>query len=215
MTCRAGTAAHPFSVTHTEPFELLLLALPRPLLGPRRDLICRRTGGRIASSSKPGALATPFFRQLWELIGADAAVEAREDLADEALALVRTIYAAEAPEATPARHLPRLALVLRVKAHIDQNLGDPRLGPQSIARAHHISTRYLHRLFSAEGASVSEWVRRRRLEACHRDLRDPARAHETISEVARRWALSNPAHFSRVFRQAYGCTPSELRRSAG
>jgi AraC-like DNA-binding protein len=40
------------------------------------------------------------------------------------------------------------------------------------------------------------------------------RAHEPISQIARRWALPNPAHFSRLFRETYGCTPSGLRARA-
>jgi AraC-like DNA-binding protein len=207
-------SSHPFSVTHTEAFDLLLLVVPRTLLGPRRDLICRRTAGRIAHGSRIGALAAPFFRQVWEALGAgDVTASQQEDLADGVIALVRALHHGEAPETAPARHLPGSALLPQLKAYVEQNLGDPRLGPESIAQAHYISTRYLHKLFARDGVSVSDWVRHRRLEACRRDLRDSALAHETISEVARRWGLSNPAHFSRVFRDAYGCTPSELRRA--
>jgi AraC-like DNA-binding protein len=98
-----------------------------------------------------------------------------------------------------------------VKAYIDEHLGDPALGLESVARAHYVSTRYVQKLFAADGVPVSDWIRHRRLEACRRDLVDPALAHETIGELGRRWALSNPAHFSRIFREAYGCTPSEFR----
>ena len=62
--------------------------------------------------------------------------------------------------------------------------------------------------------SVSAWLRTRRLEACRRDLADPALADRTVAEIARRRGWSDPARFSRRFREAYGCAPSELRRSA-
>ena len=45
----------------------------------------------------------------------------------------------------------------------------------------------------------------------------PARSrarHQTILAIASRWGLPGPQHFSRLFRAAYGCSPSELRRRA-
>ena len=193
-------SSHPFAVTHRDAFDLLLIVVPRTLLGPRRDAICARTAGRL-----DGTLAAPFFRAVWRSLGDGGAVN--EDVADALIALVRALH---------ARAEPRLpALLEQIKAHIDAHLDDPALAPETIARAHFISTRYLHKLFAAEDASVSEWIRRRRLEAIRRDLLDPALAAETISAIARRHALANPAHVSRAFRAAYGCTPSELRALRG
>jgi AraC-like DNA-binding protein len=190
-------SSHPFAVTHADPFDLLLIVVPRALLGPRRDAICRHTAQPL-----DGTLAGPFFRSVWSTLE-DGAAAANDDVADALVALVRSLH---------ARAEPRVpALLPQIKAFIDARLGDPRLGPDAIARAHFISTRYLHRIFEREGVSVSEWVRTRRLEACRRDLLDPGLAHESISTIARRWALANPAHFSRAFRAAYGCTPTELR----
>ncbi|WP_189145366.1 hypothetical protein [Streptomyces lacrimifluminis] len=41
------------------------------------------------------------------------------------------------------------------------------------AACHHISVRYLHRLFPPQGITVSAWIRQRRPERCRRDLADP------------------------------------------
>ncbi|MCG5220618.1 helix-turn-helix domain-containing protein [Streptosporangium soli] len=40
----------------------------------------------------------------------------------------------------------------QIHAFILQNLGDAHLTPDAIAAAHHISVRYLHKLFHQEGA---------------------------------------------------------------
>ena len=70
--------------------------------------------------------------------------------------------------------------------------------------------------FESEGASVSEWIRHRRLDRCQRDLANPALAHQTIVAIAGRWGLTNGPHFSRLFRSRYGCSPREYRaRAAG
>jgi AraC-like DNA-binding protein len=105
----------------------------------------------------------------------------------------------------------RRAMMARVQAYIDRHLGDPTLSPQSIADAHFISVRYLHRLFEAEEVTVAGWVRARRLERCRRDLLDPALRDRPVSAIAARWGIPNAAHFSRVFRDAYGVPPIELR----
>ncbi len=206
-------SSRPFKVVHPEPFDLLLLIVPQSLLGPRADSIYRRTAGTIPETSALGALAARFFRGVWGTLNSAASSDGQEDLADAVLALVRALHAPTADGSAAGRRLPSAGLLSEVKSYVDQNLDDPRLGPESIATAHSISKRYLHALFAREGISVSSWVRHRRLEACRRDLRDPRLAHESISAIAHRWALVSPAHFSRVFRAAYGCSPSEFRNA--
>ena len=44
------------------------------------------------------------------------------------------------------------------------------------------------------------------------ERRDPALRARPVSAIAMRWGLTNPAHFSRAFRAAYGIAPAEYRR---
>ena len=192
-------SSHPFAVTHLDAFDLLLMVVPRALLGPRRDAICAQTAGRL-----DGSLAGPFFTQIWNALDGGG-VASEDDVAEAIIALVRALH----PAAHEDVRLPGGALLAQIKAYIDAHLGDLGLGPDRIARAHFISTRYLHKLFEGEG--VSDWVRRRRLEMCRRDL---LATQEPVSLIASRWGLVNPAHFSRLFRATYGLTPSELRALA-
>jgi AraC-like DNA-binding protein len=61
-------------------------------------------------------------------------------------------------------------------------------------------------------AGVAGWIRRRRLERCRRDLLDPALRAQPVGVIAARWGLTEPAHFSRLFRAAYGVPPVAYRR---
>ncbi|MBX5441863.1 MAG: helix-turn-helix domain-containing protein [Solirubrobacteraceae bacterium] len=207
-------SSRPFRAMHFEPFELMLLSMPRTLLGARADAICRQTARRLPGDSPLGKMTTEMLRQTWRTLDADEGTVNRGDLADALIALVRAVHSQDAAAPQATRAASGAALLTQVKAHVEANLGDPDLGLQTLARRHHVSPRYLQKLFAEEGLTVTEYVRARRLEACRRDLCDPALAHETISEVARRWGLPNPAHFSRVFREAFGCTPSDLRADA-
>ncbi|MEU6734340.1 AraC family transcriptional regulator [Streptomyces physcomitrii] len=106
----------------------------------------------------------------------------------------------------------RRTLFLRTQDFIRRNLHDPWLTADTVAAAHHISTRYLYRLYQDNGLTVRAWIRDQRLERSARELADPARVHLRINELATRWGFSHPAAFSRAFRDAHGLAPSDYRR---
>jgi AraC-like DNA-binding protein len=107
----------------------------------------------------------------------------------------------------------RASLVREIEQFIEQHLADPDLHPESVAAAHFISLRYLHRIFEGRGHSVASWIRSRRLDRCQRDLLDPILGDLPVSVIASRWGFYDAPHFSRLFRQRYGLPPSEYRRA--
>src|SRR3546814_9783829 len=82
-----------------------------------------------------------------------------------------------------------------------------------IAGACGISVRYLHELFRDVGASVGQWIKMQRLNACRDALLDPFNRH-SIGEIAFHWGFSDQAQFSRSFRAQLGVSPRDLRRGA-
>ncbi|GGS26027.1 hypothetical protein GCM10010238_12950 [Streptomyces griseoviridis] len=143
---------------------------------------------------------------------ADSATGRR--LALNAVDLIALLVAELLEPHRPAGSDPGNDLLVRIRSHIEENLMDPDLSPESIARAHHISVRYLHKLFHAGGTTVSTYVRQRRLAACRLDLGRSRNRRRTVAAVAQTWGFANPSHFSRVFRQTYGVSPSEWQLSA-
>ncbi|WP_432923442.1 helix-turn-helix domain-containing protein [Microbispora sp. CA-135349] len=110
-----------------------------------------------------------------------------------------------------ARHHALLSLV---HDFIRQRLGDPDLTPETIAAAHQISVRHLYKIFQDQGVTVAAWIRRCRLERCHRDLADPRQRSRSVQSIAARWGFTDAATFSRAFRAAYGMSPREHRKTA-
>ncbi|QDY79757.1 helix-turn-helix domain-containing protein [Streptomyces qinzhouensis] len=108
----------------------------------------------------------------------------------------------------------RRVMEVRIHEYIRQRLGDPGLTPQAIAHAHGISVRYLYKIFQEQDLAVADWIRRRRLEGCCRDLAHPELRSRTVQAIAARWGFTDPAQFSRVFRKAFGMTPTEYRHHA-
>ncbi|MFD7288831.1 helix-turn-helix domain-containing protein [Streptomyces sp. NPDC059863] len=105
----------------------------------------------------------------------------------------------------------RIALRTRINTYIEQHLADPDLTPQTIADAHHISLRHLQQLLAEDDTSPAAWLRHRRLERCRFDLADPRLNARPIRAVAARWGFTDAAHFSRLFRAAYGIPPRDYR----
>ena len=104
--------------------------------------------------------------------------------------------------------------MLQITSFIEEHLGEADLAPAQIAAAHHISLRQLHKLFEGSGTTVGGWIRQRRLERCGRDLRDPDLADRPVAAIGARWGYPDPAHFSRLFKSAYGVGPRDYRYHA-
>lgn len=57
------------------------------------------------------------------------------------------------------------------------------------------------------GESPARWIREKRLSKAHDMLRSSSLS---VADVAYSLGFENPTHFSRIFKQKYGCAPSEL-----
>ncbi|GKQ34922.1 helix-turn-helix domain-containing protein [Streptomyces sp. A012304] len=199
----------PYSLDHPEPFTTRVVLLPRRAVGVPREHLREVTGTAITGSEGPGALLLSFLTALTASVPACApAVGAR--LATSVVDLFATLVDERTGRAEQPAD-PREHLVQRVREHIDRHLREPALSPHTVAAAHHISVRYLHRLFEAEGITVGRLIQRRRLEECARELGRGGPPALTVSAVAYRWGFANAAHFSRVFRTVYGVSPREWR----
>ncbi|MDH6521622.1 AraC-like DNA-binding protein [Streptomyces sp. SAI-135] len=133
-------------------------------------------------------------------------------LASATVELVRAWVVSVAGDDSTRRAVGRETLLTRVLAYARVHLREPDLTPQRIAWAHNTSVRTLYRLCDDGGVSLEKWIIRRRLEGARADLAAPGHSHRTIESIARSWGFTNPAFFSRRFRQTYGTTPSQWRR---
>jgi len=100
----------------------------------------------------------------------------------------------------------------RVRTFVLEHLSEPELTPQRIAKANHISLRYLHLLFVDTGITVSAWIRLQRLERCAADLANSALAHQSITQIAHRWGFNDLGHFGKLLHRKFGASPREYRR---
>jgi AraC-like DNA-binding protein len=200
---------------HDASHQVLAVMFPHAALPFRHDELARLTAlpisGRDGLGAPISSLAGHIVRHL-ESYGPTHGARLATALMDLLIvALAERLDRSES--VAPATR--RRALLASVQAFIDRRLGDPELSPSVIAAANHVSLRYLYKLFEIQQTTVAGWIRQRRLERCRQDLLDPALRHWSVSAIAARWGLTDAAHFSRLFRAAYGVPPGEYRLAAG
>jgi AraC-like DNA-binding protein len=203
----------PYEIGYVAPVELAVFTFPHTQLPFSRDAIA----DLIASPVPPGSGAAGLVAPLLGKIAADLDSYQPATAARLSTILLDLIGAAVAERVDPGSPVLTEArqrtLLFRIHAFIEANLADPELSPAGIAAAQHISLRYLHRLFAAEQTTVGGWIRARRLERCRRDLTEPTSLLLPVSAIGARWGLTDSAHFSRVFRSAYGLPPTGYRQT--
>lgn len=102
----------------------------------------------------------------------------------------------------------------RALKYIRAHASDSTLSPRHVAEACGISLSYLHEVFRAAGVPVEEKIFEERLEIARRMLIDPKTRGASIQTVCYDAGFNDPAHFSRKFKQRFGMTPGEMRRTA-
>jgi len=167
---------------------------------------------RVTATTMSGGsgLSAIMSRMLRDLMTEQPVLDAPQSaaLADEIGHLLTVLTSGVVPAEL---RRPDAALAARIEGYIDDHLDDADLGPESIARAHSVSVRQLHRLFAERQHTVSRTIRSRRLERCRRDLIAPLSAGCSVTEIARRWGFSDPGVFGRAFRETYGISPRGYR----
>jgi len=203
----------PFAWRFHGPWRMLVFTWPRDLLGISPDT-SRAATARALGGDRLGGIVG---RTLADVVAAppELSPAAAERLATELGDLVGTVVgeALRRDEITGTRGAADLRA--RVEAFVAEHLEDPDLSPETIARAHFVSTRQLHRAFADASTTVSRLVRRRRLEHGRRELADPRLSGVSVTDVALRCGFGDLASFSRAFKETFHEPPSTFRRRHG
>lgn len=101
-----------------------------------------------------------------------------------------------------------------MKDDIRKTCTDPHLSVHTIAAQYGVSARYVQRIFEDSGSTFTQYVTEHRLAAAHKALRRGPPAGAPISSIAYDCGFADVSHFNRLFRQRFGCTPSDVRHAA-
>ncbi|WP_164933083.1 helix-turn-helix domain-containing protein [Tropicibacter alexandrii] len=205
-------SAHPYLLELSQGFSQTVLQLPKQRLLERLPMARMMGGTRIDGQSALGRLVRENTLAIsGHLASSDGAVAAllQETLIDLIATGLAASRGAEAELALPQQHA-----IMRARAFIAENIGDPDLDRTRVAAEVGLSVRRLNSIFAEAGSSIAEEIRRKRLDTVAAALRDPRFASLSISEIAMQCGFNNLQHFSTVFRGAYGVSPRAFRKRA-
>lgn len=203
-------STRPYTLRFDGPFEQIVLMLPGPLLRSQLRASERLTATTVCGRRGAGQLAIRMIETLAHDVGTlepESAAAVSDSVASILVAGLRTLPGARSGAAPTPLSLHRE----RIRAHVRARLRDPELSVPGIAQALRISPSTVHRAFQGEPASIAQWILTQRLDAVRRDLGDPALARRPVSAIAFDWGFNDAAHFSRAFRERFGCAPRECR----
>lgn len=201
----------PFAWHFPDRWRLLVLTWPRHLVdlgvdesraATARALGRDRLGEIVGHAVAETALRPPEF-----------ADDGRR-LAGELAALVRMLVGTRHDDG-PGSAAGAADLRRRVASYVADHIDDPDLDVESVAHAHFVSVRGLHRTFAGAGLTVGSLIRRLRLEHARQRLASPRDAHLSVTEIAHACGFVDLPTFSHVFKQAYHEPPSAYRRRSG
>lgn len=201
-----------YAVDNPERVEHLIVMLPKALITERHlrldSLMARCVGGVSGISRVALATMCSTYQELPHM-SADVARGAGELIAQ----LVRlSLLELAGRESTVTQ---RAALKDRIRDHVSRHLRDPQLSIDGIARALNCSRRHLYNAFAGDEETLAGYIQHRRLQMCVRELGEHAPASRSITEIALSCGFSNLSHFSRVFRDHMGMSPSDFRSGGG
>ncbi|WP_326535323.1 helix-turn-helix domain-containing protein [Pseudorhodoferax sp.] len=204
------TTGH-YAIDNPAPTEHLIVMLPKQQMaerGVRLDpLMARHVGGAHGISR----VALETMRSTYLELPSMSETAAR-GAGELIMQLVRLSLLEMAGQATAVTQ--KQALRDRIRDHVASHLRDPQLSIDHIALVLNCSKRHLHNAFADGDQTLASYIQQRRLQACIQELRHNGAAPRPITEIALSWGFSNMSHFSRVFREHTGMSPSEFRQAA-
>jgi AraC-like DNA-binding protein len=179
---------------------------------PRPERLC----GTVLSHDRPLTRLFASYAVAGFQTGNDLSPSAATLFSQHLLDLLCEAFTALRPPdwPLPSKAL-RAAMFVRACRLIALGLSDPDLRPDLIAEELGISTRTLHRIFAREGRTVMQHIWKERVSSAAELLASTQARNRTITDIAFACGFSDLTHFSRVFAEEKGMTPSEWRRDSG
>lgn len=185
---------------------LTLVAAPRHLAAARE---AANGGGDGALSTAPDAAIDLLLAQAEHLSG--HTLSPRLARACEAGLLALLAVAGETGATPPDTTSSLYHLIV---ADIAANCRDHDYGVAQVARRFKINVRTLQKMFQKQGSTLKEQITTARLDIAGTALLDPANAGRKVSDIAFESGFNDIATFNRLFRKAYGRSPSAFRADA-
>lgn len=193
--------------SETQRCRNLTLVLPRHLLFSKDVQNDALHGLLLKRSTSTARLIGSHLRALFDDLPDITQAEAPAIVTATAN-LVTNLVGPQVNNRTQPSPTVRGAVIMEIRRYIEQNIGQPDLGPDHLCKMFGLSRASLYRLFEPVGG-VNDYIRTRRLRTAFDTLANDGK--RTVSEVAYACGFPDISAFSRAFRNQFGMSPSEVR----
>lgn len=213
-TIICGITASPAKMTLNTNFKQLFVNLPRFMIAPR--LLAKPSEPLLMFDASKGFPAV--FRGLLENIASQIEILNSEHFGAIEHAVIEflatTLATSGGSMARGGAKGARASLLNRILQRMEILLDSPDLTINSLAEDVGITPRYFRRLLSEQGINFVSLLKKRRLERCREDMVSPLFSQLGITEIAFRRGFNDAAYFSRSFKEQYGISPREYRKTS-
>lgn len=212
-------SVQPYRVTFPDTSRQLIVHMPRDALLDVLSDAEARCAQRISGAQSTARLVTQFMQGLSTQLRQPDSIDLQGPVAvalkSGALELIASaLSGALSARNEPPAQIARYRLLYRAQHYIESHLTNTDLTVDTVARHLSISTRRLQQVFKDCGLEPpSRYLWLQRLECCKKACEAPEFARRSIGDIALMHGFNDFSHFSRSFKAAYGCTPSEYRRT--
>lgn len=190
--------------------RILLLFVPRAVVERSFPDAASLHGRSIHATTPLTRLLIEHLVALKQQIVGLSKEEAYQSLSN-AVELLVAAFSRHAGLSGDGRAAVRAAVYGQVRRHVEANLHDPGLSPDSALASLHLSRASVYRLFEHEGG-LAAYIRNRRLRmGADKLVRFP---HMDVQDIAFGLGFNNATSFTRAFRRAFDIAPRELREYA-
>ncbi|NMO55211.1 AraC family transcriptional regulator, partial [Actinoplanes sp. TBRC 11911] len=157
-------------------------------------------------------VATHMFARYLDQLdrsAADLTAVQRYDASQAAINLL--VMALRSPDSAAAPDGSDPVLLDMVKAYVRGHLAEP-MSVDQLARQHHVSEKFLYRIFERIDTTPGAYVRTQRLLAARNILIDPENVKLETWRVATMTGFASVRTFNRAFYREFGTTPNDWRQ---
>lgn len=194
----------------TNNFSNFSIIVPRHLLAP---LLKDSNGHHLRIMSKSDPLVRILHDHMLSLKAHASQVYLSEvdDLNSATIALLAAAMNGSPHDGPVNRQGKPIAQSILVKRAIDEQLSNPNLNPEELAKMMAMSRSKLYSIFETYGG-VKSYLRERRLSKALTMLTSPNQAHRSVGDVAFSLGFASEATFRRNFKNRYGLLPTDVRQ---
>ena len=200
----------------TQPFrfslggtENHLIRIPRPLLAQRLPRIGDFTA-LVLDETRPGV--TPLRQMIGQAASSVALLQDEGISRRYSNTIIDLLVLSLELQDLKTTH-QELDLYGRIMNYIQRHLTEPELSIETIAVAHHVSTRTVTRAFARHQKSPVAEIWKERLNASRAAIE--CGQVRSVSQAALEFGFSDFSHFSHAFRKAFGVAPHTLLPKSG